>query len=395
MASNINKLLENINKTASELEAPGFKINDFLLKDSEIVKNIILESNPNITRGDANLMVDGLESQIDNESSDFIPELESLVTEGDTEFKKVEIKKSIEKAKSDFNPIPESDDFYVKARDIKNNIIKNITEYIRKIKELIKDIALATITISQAVPGSTLLITTPVVVMPSFNIPGMITMLTDVIAKLNDVKSKCADVKETFINFSRIKTVCSPEAANQVSGVLNTMNNTLNNTICPFSEIVDKFTSTALGAIKFRIKKERDEAKSITKQLISLRYLPLESYSVVFPLEIPKVEKILKEWRVVDRTNPINAVKRRTGDSDVNFSMDEAIKNINELENINTKLSELTNLKENTQTQEVVVYDIEFPDGVFLKGLTSDEINGYKSTYNIIYSNNLKFNNIT
>ena len=35
------------------------------------------------------------------------------------------------------------------------------------------------------------------------------------------------------------------------------------------------------------------------------------------------------------------------------------------------------------------VYDIELPNGEYILGLTEDEFQFYKNTYNVIYSNNI------
>jgi len=64
------------------MSAPGFDMNKFMLPDSEIAKNLIASKNPNMTKGDINLMVDGIGGE--GEQSDVIKEMDSLSENADT-----------------------------------------------------------------------------------------------------------------------------------------------------------------------------------------------------------------------------------------------------------------------------------------------------------------------
>lgn len=393
MATNFEKLLENIEKSEKNLSTPGFNMNDYLLPESEIVKNLIAIRNPNMNKGDINLMVDGIDAPGDKSKS--IEILDSLEEQGDTNFKKKQISDKVADTKQNLDktgiPIPKTDPLYQEAKDLKRMMIEKTFQFVRKIQELIKDIAFAAIALAQAIPGSIQLIITPVFPVPSFNIPGMITMLINIILILNTLKSKCADVKGIFVYFSKLNVVCSPSDTNKVAGILNKFNGTLDSTICSFTNKIDDFTLSASKAIKSSLDpaEEGKKIRTITKQLRKMDYLPDNNFSKVDEDDVDGVNAILEEWDVIDRTHKTRAVRRKKASQDV---INSALSSIESLDSINNDLKELTNIKEpNQKSNETIVYDVELPDGTIIKGLTKDEVDGYAAIYNVIYSPNVKF----
>lgn len=393
MASELDKLLTAIEEQEKKLKAPGFDINEYLLPDSEIVKNLIAMRNPNMSEGDINLMVYGLGGQ--GEESKSIAEMDKLSEEADTPFKKKQIDDTVVDVKNNLEktgiPIPKSDYLYEEAKDIKRMMIEKSFEFVRKIKELLQDIAFAAIALSQSIPGSILLISTPIFPLPSFNIPGMITMLMNIILTLNSLKSKCADVKGIFIHFSKIKIICSEKDANIVAGILNGLNKTLDTTICGFTSKIDEFVSSASSAMKSSLNpaEEGKKIRTITKQLRKIDYLPNNNFDDVDDDDVDSVNNILNDWEVIDRTHRTRAVRRKKESKD---ALDNVLSSIEKLDNLNNDLKELTTVKEPVgKVEQIIVYDVEFPDGKIVKGLTKDEVDGYVATYNVIYSPNVKF----
>lgn len=397
MASEMDKLLENIESSRKELKAPGFDMNQYLLSDSDVVKNLLSIRNPNMTKGDINLMVDGLVDT--GEQSSSIKEMESLSNDGDTDFKQKVISDKVEDSKNNLDktgiPIPETDFIYEEVRDLKSMIVEKTFEFVRKIQELIQDMVFAGITISQSIPGAIQLITNPPVLVPAFNIPGMVTMLMNIILTLNSLKSKVDDVRGIFVNFSKLRVVCSEENANTVASILNGLNSKLNNEISSFTGEIDTFTGSASSSIKSSLdpSEEGKKVRTITKQLIRMKYLPNDNFILVDEDDKDGVNNILEEWEVIDRTNKTKAVKRKKESKD---NLDNLVSSIEKLDNINDELKELTKVKKpSTGSTEMIVYDIEFPDGKIVKGLTKEEVDGYTKTYNIIYSPSVKFVEVT
>lgn len=397
MASEMDKLLENIESSRKELKAPGFDMNQYLLSDSDVVKNLLSIRNPNMTKGDINLMVDGLVDT--GEQSSSIKEMESLFNDGDTDFKQKIISDTVEDSKNNLDktgiPIPETDFIYEEVRDLKSMIVEKSFEFVRKIQELIQDMVFAGITIAQSIPGAIQLITNPPVLLPAFNIPGMVTMLMNIILTLNSLKSKVDDVRGIFVNFSKLRVVCSEENANTVASILNGLNSKLNNEISSFTDEIDIFTGSASSSIKSSLdpSEEGKKVKTITKQLIRMKYLPNDNFILVDEDDKDGVNNILEEWEVIDRTNKTKAVKRKKESKD---NLDNLLSSIEKLDNVNDELKELTKVKKpSTGSTEMTVYDIEFPDGKIIKGLTKEEVDGYTKTYNIIYSPSVKFVEVT
>jgi len=92
-------------------------------------------------------------------------------------------------------PISEDDHIYEEVREIKRNITEKSTEYVTKVGELVQDTAFASIAIIQSIPGAILLLA-------AMNIPGMITMLMNIILTLKfDKNQKAADVNSIFVHF--------------------------------------------------------------------------------------------------------------------------------------------------------------------------------------------------
>jgi hypothetical protein len=393
MATNYEKLLENIEKSEKGLSTPGFNMNDYLLPEIEIVKNLILVRNPGMSKGDINLMVDGLEST--GEKSKSIEDLDRLKDQGDTDFKKKQISDSVNDTKMNLSkggiPIPKTDFLYQEAKDLKRIMIEKTYEFVRKIQELIKDIAFAAISLVQAIPGSLQLIISPVFPVPAFNIPGMITMLMNIILTLNSLKSKCADVKGIFVYFSKLNLVCSPSDADKVAGILNNFNETLDNTICSFTNKIDAFTGSASKVIKSTLDptEEGKRIRTITRQLRRMDYLPDNNFNKVDEDDEDGVRSILEEWEVIDRMNRTKAVRRKKSSQD---AINSTLSSIESLDSINNDIKELTSIKEPvSKFNETIVYDVELPDGTIIKGLTKDEVDGYAAIYNVIYSPNVKF----
>lgn len=431
MTSQIDILLKNIEIIESDLKPSGFDITNYLLSDSEVVKNIISIRNTNMSKSDIDLMVDGLNIEdinseftseinslkndiVTNENlkkindtvssykskidivnnielrSEFISDIEKLKNQVDTPFKVKIVQESLNDFKNNLKnsniPLPSNDKVFEEAKDLKRMISKTSFEFVRKVQELVQDVAFASITISQSIPGSIQLIITPLAPVPSFNISGMITMLMNVVLTLNTIKSKCADVKSLFINFSKIRIVCSDKNANIVASVLNNLNKTLDNTVCSFADKIESFIDLVLSAIKSNLdpSEEGKKIKTITKQLRKLKYLPNNNFDNVDEDDIDIVNNILEEWVVVDRTNKTKAVDRKKESKD---NINNILSNIDKLGNLNNDLKNLTNLNQSdSNTKENIVYDVQFPDGTVVKGVTKEELDGYSSIYNIIYS---------
>jgi hypothetical protein len=407
--SSYNTLLKNIESAEKDMmSSSGFDIMSQLLPDDEIVKNLIQLENPKMSKEDVDMMVDGFSSsdeEVDTGENDkksnkknkkkskSEEEIDNLDKEGDTPFKRKKIKDTVkdEKSKQTESPLPKDSPYYNRAKEIKNIIIEKITQFLRKVKELIQEVALAAVGLVQVIPGAALLLA-PF----GFNVPGMISLIINMILTLLQLKSKCADVKSIFPAFKNINLVLTKTGLETTSTVLNTLYKTLDTVVCSFALGVDSFVSSALSFLKSNNspEKEQKRVRSITRKLRKLKYLPGNNFSKVEEDDIDEVETILEEWEVFNRTSRIRAVRKKKEKQD---QLNIAFSELDKLQSINNDLKDLTSIKSNTNTnnnQQNIVYDVELPNGQKLFGLSLDAVEGLKSTYNVIYSSNVKYFNI-
>jgi hypothetical protein len=408
--SNYNTLLKNIETIEKDMmSSSGFDIMGQLLTDGEIVKNLIQIENPKMPKEDVDMMVDGFSSSDKEEDSGGNKksnrkekkkskneeEIDDLDKQGDTPFKRKKIRESVkdEKSKQKESPLPKDSPYYNKAREIKKIIIEKITEFLRKVKELIKEVALAAVGIVQVIPGASLLLS-PF----GFNVPGMITLIINMILILLQLKSKCASVKSIFPAFKSINLVLTKGGLETTSKVLNASYKALNNTVCAFTSRVDKFISTALGVIMSNNTSEKEEgrAKTITKRLRKLEYIKWEGDPKKYIIQgidedddnVDEILSILEEWEVVRFNNRRNAVRRkREKQNEINTALSE----LDKLKDINNQLENLTDIDIDgiiniNSFDQGIVYDVVLPNGQKLVGLSSEEVEALKSEYDVIYS---------
>lgn len=391
MGPNLKKLIQNTESASKSLSAPGFNMNDFMLPDSGVVKNILMNRNPNMSESDVDLMVYGLDN--DGSKSRHIEDMESLYKEGDTPYKRREIDNKVKESKENFNnlrmPIPEGDHTYEEAKELKRDMADKSTLFVRKTKELIQDSVQAGIVMSQAPSGGSLLVAAPSI-SPAMNIPGLMTMVMNVLLTVNSLKSKYEDVKAIFIHFSKVKDVCSPSDAEKVASILNKMNSSVDSSIKPILSKLDNFKEESISVINDTTnpEKEGNRIENITIQLRRMGYLPNDNFNDVDTYDKLSVENILEEWVVINRTHETRAVRRKQKYLNL---IEDAKNSVVKIGNISSEIEELTNIDDFEIDDTYYVYDIELPDGTIIENLTENEIEGYKETYDVIYSNSSVF----
>ena len=73
------------------------------------------------------------------------------------------------------------------------------------------------------------------------------------------------------------------------------------------------------------------------------------------------------------------------------------LKEINNLSDVVIDVKEVTGISgefEDTVSEEYIVFDVELPNGEKIIGLTEEEVEGLRSTYNVIFSDNTKFSEV-
>lgn len=409
--SNYEKLLKNIEKANIDAaKSSGFDISGLLLSEDDIVKKLISIENPSMSKEDVDIMVDGFvstsdenEGLVDNEDvnnedeeedakrnkskvnrkkSKNEDDIDGLSNQADTASKRKDIKERTKEEKDIFNEQKKErlKPYYEKAKEVKEKIIKKVGEFVRKVKELIKEVTISTIGLGTAIPGAALLLA-PF----AFNVPGMITLIINVILTISQINSKVIDVVSLVSDIKEVNIVCDDSGLETVCGTVNILFETMDKTVVVASKATDSFISEALAFLisSNSPEEEAKRAKAITKKLRKLKYLPDNNYTKVEEDDISEAETILEEWEVFDRNNRNTAVRKKKEKKD---QLDLALSEIEKLKSINEDLKKLTSVKASSVDRDNIYYDVELPNGEILFGLKVNEVDGLKSIYNVIYS---------
>lgn len=391
-------------KTIDKVEKkpiPGvFDISSMLLPTNEVVKNILIMED-NLSKEDAELMVEGFAGNTGKKKSKSEKEIDSLKDEADTKYKSELIKKSVDDNKNSLTdtdtgaPLSSKSPYHKKAKEILLLIKEKVTQFFRKVKELIKEIATVTVAIVSSIPGAGLMVA-PF----AFNVPGMITMLMQMIQLISMLASKVADLVGFFKYFKMLPLVLSPDNLNKVSSLINTSYRGVSKAFSPLQKSIDKFNGVSKNVINSKSNSEKF-GKSVTKRLRKINYIkwndatslspPFNQYiiqkSKVKEDDLDELEDILEQWEVVRLNNRRNAVRRKklidvNGDK---VNIDDLLGLLDDLVgDIQQNLPEVSE-------EDDVIYDVRFSDGRNLFGVTRKEVEDLESTYNVIYSDNVKY----
>ncbi len=395
-----NNLMKTIDKVEKKPIPGVFDISSMLLPTNEVVKNILIMED-NLSKEDAELMVEGFAGNTGKKKSKSEKEIDSLKDEADTKYKSELIKKSVDDNKNSLTdtdtgaPLSSKSPYHKKAKEILLLIKEKVTQFFRKVKELIKEIATVTVAIVSSIPGAGLMVA-PF----AFNVPGMITMLMQMIQLISMLASKVADLVGFFKYFKMLPLVLSPDNLNKVSSLINTSYRGVSKAFSPLQKSIDKFNGVSKNVINSKSNSEKF-GKSVTKRLRKINYIkwndatslspPFNQYiiqkSKVKEDDLDELEDILEQWEVVRLNNRRNAVRRKklidvNGDK---VNIDDLLGLLDDLVgDIQQNLPEVSE-------EDDVIYDVRFSDGRNLFGVTRKEVEDLESTYNVIYSDNVKY----
>jgi hypothetical protein len=399
------KLLSTINNIENKPIPGVFDISSMLLPTNEVVKNILVMED-NLPIEDAELLVNGFVSNKSNRrKSESQRQIENFKNEGDTRFKNVIIDNSVNnniKEISDTDtgaPLSSKSPYHKKAKEILSLIKEKVTQFFRKVKELIKEIASVVISISTSIPGAALMVS-PF----AFNVPGMITMIMQMIHLLSMLSSKVADLVGFFKYFKMLHLVLSPKDLNKVSSIINTSYQSVSKAFKPLDKSISSFISIASKRMKSKSDNKK-AARYITSRLRKLKYIewsippkgvpPFNRYITrgiqkVDEDDRDEVEEILEQWEVVFPFNKKIAVKRKKM-FDINGNELNIDNILNDIDKINDLVDDIKSNLPEVSEEDDVIYDVRFSDGRTLFGLNKEDIDGLKSIYSVIYSENVKY----
>jgi hypothetical protein len=397
MASNYDKLIENIDKlqyNINSISGSSFSINDYMLPNDEIIKNLIKEENPNISPNDIELMVygygnledlDNIRNGITANSSNSLINTLDLENQVDSETKSILITEIVNNSLINNTIYPlnnQSDPYYKKVEELKTTISNTFNLFQQDSKDLVLETNMASLMIVNSIPGA-LLSGSVAPFVP--NIPGSISTLSNVMITLSQLKGKYISLLPHLSILKKINLVVGGRNLNIISSILNTLINILIGPIVKILKLINDFIRRAINALlgNSDARKEEKRARKIARQLRNFNYLPNNNFSKVDEDDKDDVELILEEWDIVNvgskKPGRLGVVKRKN-------TIDEAI---TILENSLSQIEDFNNiLIESDEDNTRIVYDVELSSGEILYGLTLDDVNSLKEKYEIIFSSN-------
>ena len=388
----------NLMKTIDDIEnksIPGvFDISTILLPVNEVVKNILIIED-NLPKEDAELMVEGFAGNTGRKKSKSEKEIDEVKNEADTKYKGKLIDQSVEDNKKSLTdtdtgaPLSSKSPYHKKAKEILSLIKEKVTQFFRKVKELIKEIASATVSIVSSIPGAGLMVA-PF----AFNVPGMITMLMQMIQLISMLASKVGDLLGFFKYFKMLPLVLSPDNLNKVSNLINTSYIGVSKVFSPLEKSIDNFNKLTKKTISDKSDDEK-QGRSVTSRMRKIKYLNWSRSDGKYKIQRSKVDdddldeldNILEQWDVVNLGNRRNAARRKKI-----IDADGKEVNIEDLLNkLDDIVSDVKQVLPGVSEEGEFIYDVRFSDGRNLFGITKREVESLESTYSVIYSDNVKY----
>lgn len=472
--TNNEKFLKNIADAQESVDSSGIvNLENFVMPMNEIAKKLFKYKSPELNTDDVNMMVDGLpefdipnvneigtdieklniettnvdisktnvndlpnELDVPNVNGEIpnvdtskikmsnMPEIPgimgnasmmrmmSMFNDVDTPYKKKLVSDNLNKFKDNFKPLPKDHPIYNEIKYLKKNLKDDFSEFTRKIPELLKDMIFNSINMGTSIPGAIQMVITPVFPVPSINVPGMITLLMNVIVQLNSFCSKSKDVNMIFTRLDKLHLILDDKNLGIITGLLNTFYNILTNTIGLLCKAIDGFLKALSGAIKDipsnneckKIQKELSKVTSDLNKELAKKTKDQNSNKIA---ELKKQKSDLESAKrdcsgggAIDTTLMPDGVLGNTGDNSGgnsnesgSVSFDTIFDKINEIANTSDILKDMFGIQipEPKPYNPIIVYDVEFPDGTIIKGLTKAEVEVYSDRYTLIYDSTTKF----
>lgn len=391
LVKNIDLLEENINSISSN----PFSIEKYLLPTNEIIKKIISLENPYISKDDIDLMVDGFGTKEDLENikngtldsnSKTLESILNIKDQFDSDSKSIVASKIIEDSLLENNVFPLNDPtdlYFQKAESIKREVLDSFNIFQSKSTDLILESNIASLMIVNSIPGA-LLSGSVAPFVP--NIPGAISVISNVMITLTQLKSKYISLLSELKILKKINLILAGSGLNTVSSFLNKLIIVLTGPIIKVLKLISNFIKKAIGSLLKHTdsKKEQKRARKIAKQLRNYNYLPKNDINSVDEEDVDDVELILEEWVVVEvgskKPGRLGKVKRKENLNESLKILEDSLSSIEDFKNIlpDTNESDI----------DILIYDVELESGEILYGLTIEEVSSLKEKYEIVFKQN-------
>ncbi len=401
--SEFNTLEKNVTTLQEKIYGMNFDISKSYLPDKEIVKNIIKSKNPNMTKDDVELMVEGnLDTYNPGINMKDIKPISTSAT-ASTSTKPGILSNTITSAtasstkkvvgdlakKHKLYPMDKNSVYYQEAKKIKSDVRESVMMLFKEQKELMQDLAKTSIQVGSSISGAAILIA-PL----SFNVPGAISVVLLVIDAISKIISKMMNI---IMHLGPLKYLVLLIPANKADSIIKPINTVLKILISLFdsTKMLQKLIDKLMSILKKRIKGAnsagimKEKCDGLKKELAELMGQLLMANK--FKMKKSAIEEINK--KISEKKGEIEACEERANmllkaedlkdTTDGNFE-EVALSDIfNQVDpTLNEQMEKITEANKEFYSY---VYDVHLPDGSIMANLTDDELDDIRSKYNIIF----------
>jgi hypothetical protein len=370
----IDQLIKVINDTQTKTYNSEFDLGKFLMKDKDIVKNIIALKNPKLSKDDISLMVD--------DDIDFENQLPKVPKKPNFKIDKIRID-SLRIRKSGVYPISKDSDYYKEALKIKEEFKKAFFILFKGLKNLSKRIINLGVLASSSIPAITMM-----VVSIPWNIPAAISTVMLIVDSASGVIELFKSIIPELSPLKNLKIVCDKKKACLLANIIKSI---INKLVSIFDAVKSKieFINTIPSLLIKLIKDNKSKILSnIRNRLFELKYLIIDKGKVKTDRNLVSNSEVIEILKNYDVTSTGN----------VSFKNDNNIDSLTkELENLNSSNNDLEkelstilidnndNGGEDDDLSES--YDVILPNGTTLYNLSPNELEDLKKVYQVTLKN--------
>lgn len=304
------KAIEELNKkvssiTESQITGIAKKITDNFMSDRQVLKKIVSMKSPNLSDDELNLLVYGrdLKRELgasyrawksERDAEDEEDDDDDLKTKKDKtkknkadkdKTKKNKNKKGeseeTEKTKREkrkekkmvFKPIPRDNPLFDEVKKLKGEIKLKFHLLEEKSKNLLKEIMKFGVMVGTTIPAA-IVLSAP----PSFNIPGAVTLVLNLMNAFSSISSKIQDLLPYLDVVNKLNAVIPSDKMGKVSSSLNGFLGIINQITSLFSKfksLMPKLSETDEG----KLKDLQTDVDNLDKKINSLRVEDFDSQS--------------------------------------------------------------------------------------------------------------------
>jgi hypothetical protein len=202
--------LDNKANEAADNQLKGVSkiINDNMLSDRQVAKKILMKKSPELTEGEVDKMVYGKDLK-----KEMGPSYKPLIS--DNENKNPDLLK--EDRKSKFKPLSKDSPIFDEVKKLKTEVKDGIFLLGEKTKDLSEEVVKFGILVGSTIPAAAIMVA-PV----SFNVPGSLVLVTNLLNGISNLNTKLKEFNPVLRVISKLAYVLPDDKLKEVTSLLET-----------------------------------------------------------------------------------------------------------------------------------------------------------------------------